>query len=106
MAIEPCFEVKAETHEGSIHVLRRFATKEAAESHRVRMSHWKRVWIEAGQREKPDESFPPKPWNVMWIGGMAYLVDANEKKFASLLGTQARREKVAAYLCGFQMGEG
>ena len=44
------YAVKAETHEGKVLILKRgFASQEEAEDHPVRMSHWKRVWVEAIQ---------------------------------------------------------
>jgi hypothetical protein len=42
------YAVKAETKEGSVHVLRRgFASADDAEDHPVKVSLWKRVWVEA-----------------------------------------------------------
>ena len=44
------YVVKAETREDNIAVLKRgFASKEEAEDHPIRMSDWKRVWVEAFQ---------------------------------------------------------
>ena len=44
------YVVKAETREGKIAVLKRgFPSKEEAEDHPIRMSDWKRVWVEALQ---------------------------------------------------------
>jgi hypothetical protein len=41
------YAVKAETMEGHVVVLKRgFASTEDAESHRVKLSQWRRVWIE------------------------------------------------------------
>ena len=52
--------VKAETHRGSILTLRSgFASKEAAEGHKIVARMWRRVWVEAQgaapQRERADE---------------------------------------------------
>ena len=44
------YAVKAETDEGKVLILKRgFASQEEAEAHPIRMSHWKRVWVEAIQ---------------------------------------------------------
>ena len=41
------YAVKAETPEGHIVTLRRgFASTEDAEEHRVKLSQWRRVWVE------------------------------------------------------------
>ena len=41
------FVVKGETREGRIMILKRgFASRETAEDHPIRMSDWKRVWVE------------------------------------------------------------
>lgn len=41
------YAVKAETHEGKVTILQRGFTSEAqAEDHPVKMSLWKRVWVE------------------------------------------------------------
>jgi hypothetical protein len=41
------YAVKAETRDGRITILKRgFVSYEAAEDHPVKMSDWKRVWIE------------------------------------------------------------
>jgi hypothetical protein len=41
------FVVKGETREGRIMILKRgFASQDKAEDHPIRMSDWKRVWVE------------------------------------------------------------
>ena len=51
------YVVKAETRDGKIAVLKRgFASKEDAEDHPIRMSDWKRVWVEAVQVPDWDEA--------------------------------------------------
>ena len=41
------YAVKAETREGEVMILRKgFASEEEAEDHPIRMSLWKRVWVE------------------------------------------------------------
>ena len=57
------YAVKAETHQGKVLVLKRgFASQEEAEDHPVRMSHWKRVWVEqvasATEQSRPAEPEP------------------------------------------------
>ena len=95
------FAEKAETLEGNIKLLRRgFPSQDAAEDHPVQMSLWRRVWVEPIESIQPKvETVPPFPWNVTWVGGYAYVIDADGRKIASLLGSQKRREYVAAILC-------
>jgi hypothetical protein len=95
------FQVMGESHTGKTLVLRKgFASEDDALDHPVRLVHWKRIWVEKSPpEEQPDNRSPPFPWNVLWVNGHTYVVDANGKKFAILLGTQARREHVAAILC-------
>lgn len=94
------FQVMAETMDGGTHILRRgFLTEDAALDHPVKMSHWKRVWVEkANDLPERDVSPPRLPWSVEWANGYAYVLDAEKKKIASLLGTQERREMVAEML--------
>jgi hypothetical protein len=41
------YAVKAETNDGNVVILRRgFASTEDAEDHRVKLSQWRRVWVE------------------------------------------------------------
>ena len=41
------YAVKAETRDGRITIIKRgFASQEEAEDHPIRMSRWKRVWVE------------------------------------------------------------
>lgn len=94
------FEVRAEAHDGQSHVLRRFETREEAEDHPVVMRHWRRVWVaEREVQAPPPDVDPPLPWTVEWTGGFAYVVDADGRKIASLLGSQKRREFVADVIC-------
>ena len=91
------YEVCAETHDGDILILRRgFASLEEAEAHPVNKATWKRVWVEmTATVPLRDTSPPPLPWRVEWVGGRAYVLDANGKRIASLLGTQEKREHTA-----------
>lgn len=41
------------------------------------------------------EALPKMPWNVLWIEGFCYLVDADGRKIATLYGRQIQREAVA-----------
>ena len=95
------YQVMGESHTGKTLILRRgFASEDDALDHPVRLAHWKRIWVEKGPPlELPDNSPPPFPWNVLWVNGRSYMIDADGKKFATLLGTQARREHVAGILC-------
>ena len=56
------YAVKAETDEGKVLILKRgFASQEEAEDHPVRMSHWKRVWVEAIQHPNEDMTNHVRP---------------------------------------------
>ncbi len=96
------FQVMGESHSGKTLTLRKgFASEGDALDHPVRLALWKRIWIEMSPPlEQPDNSPPPFPWSVRWAGSLAYMVGADGKVFATLLGTRARREHVAATLCG------
>ena len=95
------FQVMGESHTGKTLILRKgFANEDDALDHPVRLAHWKRIWIEKSlPEEQPDNSAPPFPWSVRWAGTLTYMLDANGKVFATLLGTQARREHVVTILC-------
>ena len=83
---------------GKVHVLRRgFPSAEAAEDHPVRMKDFRRVWVQPiDPKPEPVTSPPPLPFSIIWSNnGHAYLTDAEGRKIASLLGTQARREHTA-----------
>jgi hypothetical protein len=59
------YAVKAETHGGKVLILKRgFASQEEAEDHPVRMSHWKRVWVEAIQPPNEDMTNHVRPAGV------------------------------------------
>jgi hypothetical protein len=94
------FQVMGESHTGKTLVLRKgFASEDDALDHPVRLAHWNRIWVEKSPPvEQPDNSPPSFPWKVEWVNRHTYVVDASGKKFAILLGTQARREHVAAML--------
>ena len=103
------FAVRAETKTGDIFTLRRhFQSRDAAESHPVLMSKWRRVWVEemprpqveVRQKQIPNPDEAPLPWRIQWVKGFTYLVDADGRKLASLLGSRAKREKVGAVICG------
>lgn len=93
------FAVMAELKTGEIKVLRYFPTREAAEDHPVRMTHWKRVWVEPVERQNEIyDTASPLPWNILWSGMAAYIVDANGKKLGALWSSPRRRELNAAMI--------
>jgi hypothetical protein len=56
------YVVKGETPEGEITIVKRgFASQEEAEDHPIRMSHWKRVWVELIQPSNEDEAGRIRP---------------------------------------------
>lgn len=83
-------------------LLRKFTKQQDAITHAlsVNMDIWDDVVVTSGVEQREDEKVPPPlPWSVLWIGGFAYITDADGKKIASLLGSQARREAVADIIC-------
>ena len=56
------YVVKGETLEGEITIVKRgFASQEEAEDHPIRMSHWKRVWVELIQPSDGQEAGRIRP---------------------------------------------
>lgn len=99
------FVVKAETHEGNILPLRYFQTLESAESHPVKMSLWKRVWVEEIAMPVPAEpSSLSFPWTSEWPHGSAftYIRAADGRRIMSLLGTAEQRKRLAKLLEGLR----
>lgn len=100
--IDRRFAVMVETHEGTTHVLRYFATREEANSHPVTLKQWKRAWVIriVPTRLSPRDYFPPFPWTVKWSddGRVTYLQDGEGHTIATLLGTRPRRLKMQEYL--------
>lgn len=93
------FAVMVEMKTGEIKPLRYFPTRGAAEDHPVRMTHWKRVWVEEVERGTlPDDTASPLPWSILWSGMAAYIVDANGKKLGALWCGPKRRELNAAMI--------
>ena len=96
------YAVMAETHEGNVFLLRRgFLSMQAAEDHPVRLSLWKRVWIEPYVRPiVPAPSLTaPTPWTVERYGNkFTYLRDADNMRVASLHGVVGRREAIEEML--------
>lgn len=87
--------------------IRRHPTHDAAVTHALSldMTKWDDVWVEKASPRpvKAERPYPPPfPWNVQWVGGYAYVVDANGNKLASLLGSQKTREFVAGIVCDLQ----
>ena len=83
-------------------------TEADAQDHLVRLSLWRRVWIEPDETPpaKPKVStLPPFPWN--WTTSAkpdargrfpAYLVDANGKKIAAIWGGDSERKLTADFI--------
>src|SRR5258707_1303882 len=103
------FAVKAETLEGKVLTLRNgLASRDDAEAHPVRLSLWKRVWVE-GVETKPEPratpTLPPLPWD--WVATdkpdvhgrfHAYLVDATGRKIAAIWGAGAEKALIADHI--------
>ncbi len=55
------YAVKGEAHDGKIRIVKRgFASKEEAEDHPVRLSLWRRVWVEAIRAPDDGSAISPK----------------------------------------------
>lgn len=97
------YEVRAVPKGGGRRMtLRRFVSQDEAVDHAlaVNMDVWDDVFVRPTlAKVKPPEVPPPMPWRVLWAdSGHAYVVDADGKKIASLLGSQQRREYFASML--------
>lgn len=95
-------------HDGGDPVtLRWFPTKTAAEDFPVKLSSWKRVWVERREAPPPVER-GALPWHIERnSAGFIYVLDANKSRLMSLLGSTADRERVVRILrsVGFLVGE-
>lgn len=91
---EVCYEVKAESRDGHIGVLRRFRTQGEAEDHPVRLSRWKRVWVERREPPEPIDN-APLPWRVADQGMWTYIFDAAGAKVGCVYGTPGRKKEIA-----------
>jgi hypothetical protein len=80
--------------------LRTYPTREAAESHLVLPKHWERSWVEEVPDKKTPNVMAPQPWSHQRVGSYDYILDANGKKVAALMGSYERREVIAAAICG------
>src|SRR5262245_52652656 len=98
------FAISAETNTGDDFTIQRRSRARGAVGdqavqgaglRRVRVEAMPRPLVEISQREElnPDDP-PPYPWTVQWSGGFAYIVDADGKEIASLLGSRKRQEFV------------
>ena len=96
-AREVCYEVKAESRDGHIGVLRRFRTQGEAEDHPVRLSRWKRVWIERREPLEPIVN-APLPWRLVDEGMMTFIVDAAGAKVGPVYGTRERKNEIGRML--------
>jgi len=95
------FHVKAEFHEGGIGTLRKFATRDAAESHPVKLSLWRRVWIEEVDPAPPKtEATLRRPWEIEEPFGscFTYLRDADGSRIATLYGRVSQRARTVGIL--------
>lgn len=91
------YAVKGETEHGEL-ILRTFETREEAEDHPVKLSAWRRVWIERVD-SKPAPPRPSRscrlPWTIEEPAGKSftYLRDADGARIASLFGTFEERQQ-------------
>jgi hypothetical protein len=95
------FEVRATSKAtGKEFTLRRFDDQQAAIAHALGadMNAWDDVWVAPVQKPPAEFQAPKFPWAVEWVHGRAYVVDADGRKIASLLGSQQQREFVAAII--------
>lgn len=108
MTVTMEYAVKAETMEGNVLVLRRgFASEEDAGDHPVKISLWRRVWIEAvgPTITKAAPTLPPFPWDLdaavtTDARGQhhVYLVDATGRKIAAIWGKDGEKMLIANHI--------
>src|SRR5438128_2053694 len=94
------FAVMGETSDGVLE-LRRFPTREQAESHPVILARWNRVWIEElGARVARPPRTGRLPWTVdePWGNRFTYLRDAEGARVGSLTGTWEERQTIISVL--------
>jgi hypothetical protein len=106
--IDVRWEVRAETHEGNEFRLRgNFDTREAAEDHPVKLSLWKRVWVqEMGSSSRarlpgvPSQASLRLPWRREDRAGgrFTYIRDADGRRILSLHGAGDQRDRLFAML--------
>jgi hypothetical protein len=94
------YAVMAETHEGNILTLRRgFPSLEAAESHPIKLSLWKFVWVERLVALPAPAIMARLPWSVERCGNsFTYIRDADGRRVASLHGVLERRDMIEGIL--------
>lgn len=88
------YAVMGKTHEGNVLMLRRgFKSMEDAESHPVKLSLWKLVWIEKVKKRQTHQAlqYAPLPWSVEWVHTFTYVRDADGHRVLSLFGSAQRR---------------
>lgn len=96
------WEVRAETHEGKDVCLRRgFQTHDDAENHPIKLSKWRRVWVqETAVQAVSSPATLRLPWQVIQGASerFTYIEDADGSRIASLWGAFERRERVIRIL--------
>jgi hypothetical protein len=96
------FEVRAIDRDGDYHTLRRFADRESACAHALKVDarHWTSVTVERAPEPPPVVVDMPKfPWRVEWAGRMTYIVDADGRRILVLLGRNHQRDLVGDFIC-------
>lgn len=88
------YAVMAETHAGKTIMLERYQTKDDAEEHPVKLSNYRRVWIEP-IRDRPTDL--RLPWSFdRHHRHHSYLKDATGVSIVCVLGTRERRINAVA----------
>lgn len=96
------YRLMGETEHGILRI-RSFGNREAAESHPVVMSKWKRVWIEP-IRNKVEIAARQPSWRTPWIVdepsgySFTYIRDADGSRLMSLTGSHSERQRTIAVL--------
>jgi len=93
------YAVMGETEHGAVCIRRGFPNREAAEDHPVKMSLWKRVWVQAEPEPRNDTGVAaPRPWSIGVSSTSSnndsfhlYLVDANGRKIAAIWGRSGEK---------------
>ncbi len=93
------FAVKGRCHIGKVLTLRRFVDRDKAAEYAltINMDMWDDIWVEEVRPNSRHSIEPPSPPFVV-MGD--YVLDANKRKVASLLGSQEVKEAFASMLIG------
>lgn len=97
------YAVRGEAMDGGVLTLRLFSSREAAESHPVVLSHWRRVWVEKVAPPPPSDKRSAslrRPWRIEQPNNVTftYLLDADGARIATFYGRAEQHERMTEIL--------